>query len=226
MNNKFRNFHIIRKALLTGLSFFMLLSSCTTKQIIIDTGTTNPLYDGSIMKYLRADNYNWELTVEMIERAGLTDLFEGQVDTLPQITFWGPTSLTIFRFLMDTQNKTGYPGPYYKVADIPVATCREYILKHVTKGKYLKEGIGYRNLDYDISSPDQNGGTVFKTIYGNSVRAFLTVSSYGGVSGAGPTELNLFSITAHRIIPMATPDIQPTNGVIHALNYGYEFPDI
>ena len=38
---------------------------------------------------MRGDTYNWELTVQMIEHAGLTDLFEGKVDTMPVITFWG-----------------------------------------------------------------------------------------------------------------------------------------
>ena len=89
--------------LIAGILF--VLSACDTKQTIIDTGISNPYFDGTMMEYLRSDNYNWELTVEMIEHAGLTDLFEGTVDSLPTITFFAPPSYSILRFLLESQEK-------------------------------------------------------------------------------------------------------------------------
>ena len=53
-----------------------LVWACDTEQKVIDTGVSNPYFDGTIMDYLRSNNKNWDLTVEMIEHAGLTDLFE------------------------------------------------------------------------------------------------------------------------------------------------------
>lgn len=58
-----------------------LVWACDTEQKVIDTGVSNPYFDGTIMDYLRSNDKNWDLTVEMIEHADLTDLFEGQVDT-------------------------------------------------------------------------------------------------------------------------------------------------
>lgn len=55
-----------------------LVWACDTEQKVIDTGVSNPYFDGTIMDYLRSNNKNWDLTVEMIEHAGLTDLFEGR----------------------------------------------------------------------------------------------------------------------------------------------------
>ena len=99
--------------------------ACDTKQDVWNSGVCSPYFDGTIMDYLRADNYNWELTVAMIERAGLTDLFEGQVDTLPEITFWAPKSYSIARWLLDSQ-KDAVPGSIYTtVEDVPVELCRE-----------------------------------------------------------------------------------------------------
>ena len=70
--------------LIAGILF--VLSACDTKQTIIDTGISNPYFDGTMMEYLRSDNYNREKTVEMIEHAGLTDLIDGNGNTLPTIT--------------------------------------------------------------------------------------------------------------------------------------------
>ncbi len=203
----------------------MLFTFCT-KQEVIDTGTANPYYDGNILEYLRSDDYNWELTVELIEHAGLTDLFEGKDPAYPEITFFGFKSYSVLRFLLDSQHKDQSQGVFTKVQDIPVAMARELILRHVVKGKHLKQSFAYRNKEFQISDPRQDGGTDLTTIEGNILRAYLEGSPYAGVPDAGPVIMNLYSITASRIIPMATPDIQPKNGVVHALNYGYEFGKI
>src|SRR5690554_4504057 len=89
-----------------GMSCMVLLAmySCT-KQDIIDTGVSSPYFEGNIMQYLRSDDYNWKLTVELIERAGLTTLFEGNDPQYPEITFFGFKSYSVLRFLYDSQHK-------------------------------------------------------------------------------------------------------------------------
>lgn len=203
----------------------LALVSCT-KQEVIDTGVASPYFQGTMMEYLRSDDYNWALTVELIEHAGLTDLFEGKDPAYPEITFFGFKSYSVQRFLFDSQYKDQSQGIFTKVQDIPVEMAKELVLKHVIKGKHLKEDIAYRNKEYQISDPRQDGGTDLTTLEGNVLRAYLEGSPYGGVPDAGPVTMSLYSITAMRMIPMATPDIQPKNGVVHALNYGYEFGKI
>lgn len=203
----------------------LVLGGCT-KQEVIDTGTANPHFEGSMLAYLRADDYNWELTVELIEHAGLADLFDGKDPQYTEITFFGFKSYSVLRFLYDSQYKDQSQGVFTRVADIPVALARELVLKHVVAGKHLKKDVAYRNKEFQISDPRQVGGTDYTTVHGNVLRAYLEGSAYAGVPDAGPVILNLYSVTAMRIIPMATPDIQPGNGVVHALNYGYEFGKI
>ena len=70
------------KYILASLLVSFYLTSCDTAQDWIDTGVSSPYHDCSIMEYLRGDQYNWELTVQMIERGGLTAMFEG-TDPLP-----------------------------------------------------------------------------------------------------------------------------------------------
>ena len=78
-----------------------MLSACT-QQDVIHSGISSPYHDCNMMDYMRGDTYNWELTVQMIEHAGLTDLFEGKVDSMPVITFWGISSYSIQRFIFDS----------------------------------------------------------------------------------------------------------------------------
>lgn len=202
-----------------------VLTACT-KQEIIDTGTANPYFDGNMMEYLRSDDYNWKLTVELIEHAGLTALFEGKDPEYPEVTFFGFKSYSVLRFLYDSQHKDQSQGVFINVQDIPVELARELVLKHVINGTHLKESVAYRDQEYQISDPRQGGGTKFTTLGGNQLWAYLEGSPYAGVPNAGPVIMNLYSITAMRMIPMATPDIQPKNGVVHALNYGYDFGKI
>lgn len=211
----------MKKHILAALMAISLLSC--TKQDVINTGVPNAQYNGNMMQYLRSDDYNWKLTVELIERAGLTDLFEGRVDSLKEITFLGFKSISIQRFLYDSEYKNPAAGVFQTVQDIPVAMARELVLKHVIKGRFLKAVVPLRNKEYQISDPRQTGGVKYTTLAGNRVWLYLEGSPYGGVPDAGPVILKVYSITQSRTIPMATPDIQPLNGVVHALNYGYEF---
>ena len=191
----------------------MVLTGCDTKQNWIDTGVSSPYHDCSIMEYLRGDAYNWELTVEMIERADLTDLFEGQVDTLPEITFFGIPSYSILRYLWDNGMES--------VSELTPAFCRETILNHVVKGKYLKADIAYRNPNYLITDQQQDGGTELITLGGRQLKAYVDKSEYGGVPDAGAETMYLYSFSAYTQVPLASPDIQPLNGVVHALNYNF-----
>lgn len=204
----------------------VLFMSCDPKQDVIYTGVSDPHFDGTMMDYLRSDERNWDLTVEIIERADLVDLFEGQVDTLPEITFFAPPAYSIQRFIWESQEEPKDGETYESVADIPVEKCRSYILRCVAKGKYLKEDIGFRNESYRLADPEQDGGTLFEMLDGNLVRACEEKSDWKGVPDIGPVTLQLWSVTQQIEVPVASPDIQPTNGVVHALSYGFDFGKI
>lgn len=199
--------------LLMSLVLAGALVSCDTQQDVWNTGTSSPYHDCTVMEYLRGDSYNWELTVELIERAGLTDLFEGQVDTLPEITFWGFPSYSVKRYLLDNGLKS--------VDEIELAVSRELVLKHVVKGKVLKKDIAFRDKDYYIFDREQTGGTELKGLVGNLLKAYIDKTQYSGVPETGAEVLYLYSFSAETMVPLACPDIQPNNGVVHSLNYNY-----
>lgn len=214
------------KKIFICLSIWMACLACNTRQEVIDGGICSPYFEGSIMEYLRSDIDQWGYTVQMIERAGLASLFEGEVDSISELTFFAPPSYAVYRYLMDCKYKGISADKYEHIEDIPVEICRELILKHVVIGKYLKADIGFRNMDYGIYAPEQDGGTAFTCMGGNKVIAYLEKTAYKGIPDAGPVKMFLYSYTVGKMIPMATPDIQPRNGVVHALNYGYDFGKI
>lgn len=189
------------------------LCSCDTKQNWIDTGISSPYHQCSIMEYLRGDEYNWHLTTKMIERAELVDLFEGKVDSLPEITFLAIPSYSIERYLLDNNLND--------VEELSVEFCRTTILNHVIKGSYLKCDIAYRDLNYIITDPMQKGGTPLKSLGGKQLIAYVDKTEYGGVPEAGAEIMYLYSVSAQIQVPLASPDIQPLNGVVHALNYNF-----
>ena len=191
---------------------------CCTRQDVIKTGVSSPYFEGTIMEYLRSDLYNWEHTVKAIEHAGLTDLFEGEDTEAREITFFGVTSYSVQRFVWNNRRE--------EITDFPKEQVRALLLKHVVKGKYLKKDIAYRDPSFLIMDEKQTGGTEFTCMGGNKVRAYVDKSSYEGVPDAGAEILRLYSISAMTTVPMASPDIQPRNGVVHALNYNYEFGNI
>lgn len=199
--------------LMMSVIIVSMLAACETKQEWWDSGVSSPYHDCSMMEYLRGDDYNWELTVALIERAGLIDLFEGRVDTLPAITFLAPPSYSVLRYLWDNGKE--------EITDLPVSECREMVLKHVIKGKYLKEDIAYRNPDYLILDAGQDGYTDLTCLSNNKLRLWKDKSPWAGVPDVGPESMYIYSFEAEQNVPLATPNIQPKNGVVHALNYNY-----
>ena len=195
-----------------------VFTSCDPKQDVWDSGISSPYHDCTIMEYLRGDDYNWGLTVELIEHAGLTDLFEGQVDTLPEITFWGFPSYSVLRYLYDNNMES--------VSEIDVETSRELVLMHVTKGKVLKKDVAERDEEYYIYDEEQTGGTDLYTLTNSHLKAYIDKSDYMFVPDGGPETMYLYSFTAETMVPLASPDIQPTNGVVHSLNYNYKLGNI
>ena len=113
------------KKLIIGL-LLATFWACNTKYNYIDTGISDGVHDCSMLEYLKGDSYNWDTIVRVIERAGLTSLFEGEGPG-EQITFLGPTNHSIRNWM--------YDSAYIDVNSIPADTCKQLVLRHVTKGR-------------------------------------------------------------------------------------------
>lgn len=209
------------KKILIILSLVFAIVSCETKDNFIDTGISNGTFDGSMMDYFASDPYNWDLTEAIIIKGGLEGLFNGADASLSDITFFGPTSHSIRRWMLGTESFN--PILYNDVSEIPVDVCRDMILMHVVNERLMKANIPAINQALQPLDPEQDGGVEITTEGGNIIFAYTEQGDFGGVEGAGAINLRLHSRNLDQKIPVASPDIVCDNGVVHSLNYTYTF---
>ena len=190
--------------------FLSIVFSCMacTKENFIDTGNASGIFDGSIMEYMRQHPQDWDSTVVVIEWAGLAQLFEGKDPQYPEITFWGPTNLSIIRYMLDNGIK--------QVKDVEPEVWKSMMLRYVIPGKYKRE---------DFATGDSKTGCdTFTALGGNHLRVYRVLTSYKDIPEAGPAELWVHSSdTGYSVAQVASADIEPDNGIVHSLMYAFTF---
>ena len=210
------------KLLVITICCFTIIS-CETQQEVIETGVSNPIYEGTIMEYLRTDDMNWKHTVKMIEKAGMEDLFDGKDANYPEITFLGLKSYSIIRHVWDLQSAADEEliNEENVIDKLTKDECRAILEQYIVKGKILKSDLAERDYNYLIFDEQQTGYTELTTLSGNKLRAYIERSDFAGVPRAGATFMYIYSMNLFQYVTLATPDIQPDNGVVHALGYSH-----
>lgn len=188
-----------------------LVSSCNTKYNVIDTGIARGYHDCSMYEYFHTNSYDWDSTILMIQRAGLTDLFEGQREGYEKITFFGPTNHSIRLWML--QNN------YNSVDKIPEDVCYQMIMRSVVKGVYLRDDITRGKSTNDI--PGEGGQTLSGDI-GNKFWIYSLQEDYYRVPESGAVLLYIESFSSRLKIDIASTNIQTQNGVVHSLHYSYQ----
>ena len=208
------------KHITKGAIVVMVLCLCScTKYNYINGGTANGIHDCTMWEYFHTNSYDWDSTVVMIEHAGLKSLFDGTGE-YKQITFFGLTSNSILRYMLENN--------YERVTDIPVGKCQDIIqklvapkrimLNDVPRGSRIQSGGGIESafVEYD--------GLVFDCIRG-SLFLWTQRMAYNDIEDTGEIALYIASRNQDgtRNERVASTDIQTTNGVVHSLNYDFRF---
>ena len=208
------------KHITKGAIVVMVLCFCScTKYNYINGGTANGIHDCTMWEYFHTNSYDWDSTVVMIEHAGLKSLFDGTGE-YKQITFFGLTSNSILRYMLENN--------YERVTDIPVGKCQDIIqklvapkrimLNDVPRGNRIQSGGGIESafVEYD--------GLVFDCIRG-SLFLWTQRMAYNDIEDPGEIALYIASRNQDgtRNERVASTDIQTTNGVVHSLNYDFRF---
>lgn len=123
--------------------------------------------------------------------------------------------MSIQRYLWNNELK--------KVTDLDAAFCRKVVMMHVVKGKRMKESFNFRIPD---ASGKIVGASELTTEGGVKLLVYREQEEYGGVANAGAIHLYLFDQNTDKHLPLASPDIEPLNGVVHSLNYNYTLGDM
>ncbi|WP_430812391.1 MULTISPECIES: hypothetical protein [unclassified Carboxylicivirga] len=218
----------------------VLVSSCKKDNFHYDR-LAEAKFDGNIMDYLRSDDYNWSMTVEMIERAAtnpgdeyLIDLFEGTSDLADSITFFGFTNHSIRRWMYDPNPwimipNDGAPGRfpkdvYQEVSQIPVELCAYFVKSHILLGARNKGSFNKGYIDYTIG--DIVGKTQLDMLYGNSIFAWKEDPNTTDAPGLYPVTLKVRNVLRYTEVVIASADIHPSNGYVHSLSYKYTIGQI
>lgn len=200
------------------LSLFLLMilgTTACTKYNYVEVPGPIAHHDKTMWEYMSTDDYNWSLTQELIERAGLRDLFEGKSTYGSNITFFGITNHSIRRYL--------YNNGLEQVSDLPVEQCREWILTSVypnaAKLDVWKEGA---KLPNEVVG---KGGEICTMLSGKKLWIYVYREPYNGVIGMGPKRINLVSIDRSASTQVVSHNISTNTGIVHALSYQFTLND-
>lgn len=186
-----------------------------------DTGLANGVYDGTVWEYMKAGS-QWDSAVLIIERAGLTGIFDGTDPEYREgITFFGFTNFTVWRFMANTLDKNR-KRKYTRVSDMPVELCRRMTLDYVIKGKRMKDSFGY-----EIPGTLQ-GGTEVKTLSGVSLRVYRIKTPHPDteIPDKGPEFLGIHALKSGHRAMIASSDNEADNGVVHSLPYTFLWSEL
>lgn len=198
----------------------VLLYSCDNDNYI-DTGVTDGKFNGTVWEYMHS-NHEWDSAIVVIERAGLTGIFDGTDSEYKDgITFFGCTSFSVWQFLAYTVDENDN-RIYNCINDIPVELCKQMVLDYVVKGKKMKE-----SFDYEIRGT-MDGGTEMQTVSGKILRVYRTKSNdpYTGEPDKGPEGLSIHAKESGHIAPIASADNEADNGVVHSLVYEFQWTEL
>ena len=156
----------------------------------------------------------------MIEHAGMKEYFDGSRQN-EQITFFGITNLSILAYMLDY--KEAHPTkPWKTVRDIPVETCRHILKRLIIPQRLVVEDIPRGRLEAVRGGYTEVEGKVCKTLEGEMF-VYTYREDYNYIPEKGEIGLYIYlhgsgNSDANRSV---STDIQMSNGVVHALSYGF-----
>ena len=206
------------KKILLAISIVLTIVSCTTDYNMNNTGLANGKFDGTMYDYFHSDSYNWDSLIIMIDRAGLQDLFNGEVEGYEEITFWGPTNNSIRRWMLE--GGTGVPK---RLKDLSPEECRKYVMAHVVKGKTMLNDIPRGTINMGSVS---GGMTMYGEDNKNEMWVYTEQLPYNGVFDVGAVIIKIRSMRTLVDIDIASCNIEPTTGVVHSLHPNYTLGEL
>ena len=206
------------KKILLAISVALTIVSCTTDYNMNNTGLANGKFDGTMYDYFHSDSYNWDSLIIMIDRAGLQDLFNGEVEGYEEITFWGPTNNSIRRWMLE-----GGTGVQKRLKDLSPEECRKYVRAHVVKGKTMLNDIPRGTINMGSVS---GGMTMYGEDNKNEMWVYTEQLPYNGVIDVGAVIIKIRSMRTLVDIDIASCNIEPTTGVVHSLHPNYTLGEL
>jgi Fasciclin domain len=203
-----------------------VLTGC--KKYYLETGVHDPKYNGNIMQYMEEKKPFFDSTLTVIKLAGLADVVSKE-----NITFFAPPSGSIFKSIkrLNVELRVTGKDTVSQLSQIKPAVWKNLLSQYIFKGSNKLKDYPQRDTLSYLAYPGQGytsySGRIMNigVIFNDAVVYDSKGSEISRVSYAGYRQLYLAYIpdlSNPQIslvnIPVATSDIQPTNGVLHVLN--------
>lgn len=201
--------------MLLGTIIVWGMISCTTNYDIKDSGIANGKHDMTMYEYFQTDSYNWDSLLVMIDRAGLQDLFEGKREGFEDITFWGPTNLSIRRWMLENE--------IVSLTEVAPEECERLVLAHVVKGRTMRDDIPRGTVTTDGTT---GGINMTGSDNDNPMWVYTEQLPYNGVIGVGAVVINIRSLRTTTDIDTASSNIETNTGVVHSLHPNYTLGEL
>lgn len=211
-----------------------LFSACK-KEDYIDTGIHEAKFNGTIWNYLESRPDLFDTLMVALKVAKLDDVLKND-----EVTFFAPPDPCILKsvWILNQQLFRLGQDSITKLEQVRPEVWRKYLSRYIFKGKYVAKdyrqidtlnlaafsGGGYKN----IAGDDMNIGVLYNDVVSkNESSGGTQVIKYAGYrqlylnfpyTFSVPEELKDF-LVPYITAPVATSDIQPTNGVLHVLQF-------
>lgn len=207
----------IKYVFLTIISSLMILASCT-KEYYQDGGVHNPKYDGTILHFLKSRPELFDTLVKVLEYTKYAELLD---KPSANVTFFAPTSQSINRTILALNRQLFDKGQdtIHDVKQVSVEVWEKFLGHYIYNDKYLLKDYPQIDTANMLVYPGQG----YISINGEPMNIGTLYNDVVSKNNAGVTQVIKYAGYRQLIInfsnPVATSDIQPTNGVLHVLNF-------
>lgn len=223
------------KTLLLSL-ICMLLALTGCKKYYQETGVHDAKYNGNIMQYMEEKKPFFDSTLTVIKLAGMADVVSKE-----NITFFAPPSGSIYKSVKQLNLYLRVQGKdtVSKLSQIKPLVWKNILSQYIFKGSNKLKDYPQRDTLSYLAYPGQGYAS-----YGNRIMNIGVIFNDAVVFNSSGAEISRVSYAGYRQlylayipdlsnpqvslvnIPVATSDIQPTNGVLHVLtklkhNFGF-----
>jgi hypothetical protein len=223
---KMMKMKIIKRIFLCCLSATLLiLAGCSKDKYFEDSGKVNGTFQGNVLEYLKSKPQFFDSVTKVIRLAGMENIFATE-----PITFFAPGDSSIRSTIAELNRQLSLQGKQtvYRLEQIKPEVWRAQLARYLFKGKKTMNDFP----QLDPSNVAAYPGQIYASYDGAIMNAGVVYNDAGGVKYAGYRQLTLAYIPSPSAprdylswysSTVASVNIAPTNGYVHALRYSNHY---
>ncbi|SDD01213.1 hypothetical protein [Niabella drilacis] len=205
-----------KNPLIVCLFALLFLAACNKKDYFRNTGLQSGVFKENIYEFLQQRPFLFDSLVQVIDRSGMKEILQKET-----VTFFAPPDQSLM-FTMNAINGSRYAQgkDSLRIADIPGDIWRRYLSHYIFKGRYMMNDISRVDFARAALYPGQN----IESYDGFIMNMGVVYGAYSGTQDVGPRTIWLSAVGSNfadlaRALTeqVATSNLQPQNGVVHAL---------